>query len=251
MNLDPESLLNAINKHEAIFDPTNDSRLALAALPHTQRHEYLIDSVTNDFLSALANVPNDKWTDALCLVSFRTFGKKKTHPRILVEAGGEKNPSKVMLVNKALIKWMAVMRKKASPKDKMCQWYQPSTQNQRLRTFLGSCNKQYDWRYEINDFNFTGGLKGFMDKLYRKIFKEFGKGGYAKKDTAKRLDEAQQELIDLSKFDENDPRRHQMKILFGCGIYYGFRGSNEHIFLEIANITHGTFSSKHPFAGCD
>ena len=90
-----------------------------------------------------------------------------------------------------------------------------------------------------------------MDKLYRKRFKEFGKGGYAKKDAAKRLDEAQQELIDLSKFDEKDPRQHQMKILFGCGIYYGFRGSNEHVFLEIANITHMTFFSKHPFAGCD
>ena len=73
--------------------------------------------------------------------------------------------------------------------------------------------------------------------------------GYGKLDTSKRLDENEKELIDLSCFDENDPRQHQMKILFGCGIYFGFRGKNEHVFLEIHNFTHGTFPSTHPFSG--
>ena len=75
--------------------------------------------------------------------------------------------------------------------------------------------------------------------------------GYAKKDQSKRLDESDQEKIDLSKFDEQDPRQHQMKLLFGCGIHFGFRGSKEHVFLETSNMTHGTFTSGHPFAGCD
>ena len=75
--------------------------------------------------------------------------------------------------------------------------------------------------------------------------------GYAKKDQSKRLDESDQEKIDLAKFDEQDPRQHQMKLLFGCGIHFGFRGSKEHVFLETSNITHGTFPSGHPFAGCD
>lgn len=171
INLNPESLLEAINKHEAIFAPTDDSRLALAALPHTQQHEYLIDAVTNDFLLCLANVPNSKWTEALKPVKFKTFGKKVRHPKILVDIGGEKTPTKVMIANKALIDWMASMKKK-SPGSK-CIWYQPSTQNQRLRTFLGSCNKRYGWTLEIGDFNFKGGLKGFVDKLYAKRFKEF------------------------------------------------------------------------------
>ena len=111
INLNPESLLEAINKHEAIFAPTDDSRLALAALPHTQQHEYLIDTVTNDFLLCLANVPNSKWTEALKPVKFKTFGKKVRHPKILVDIGGEKTPTKVMIANKALIDWMASMKK--------------------------------------------------------------------------------------------------------------------------------------------
>ena len=72
---------------------------------------------------------------------------------------------------------------------------------------------------------------------------------YGKLDTSKRLDENEKELIDLSCFDENDPRQHQMKLLFGCGIYFCFQEKNEHVFLEIHNFTHGTFPSTHPFSG--
>ena len=42
-----------------------------------------------------------------------------------------------------------------------------------------------------------------------------------------------------------------MKLLFGCGIHFGFRGSNEHVNLETSNMTHGSFPSEHPFSGCD
>ena len=130
INLNLESLLEAINKHKAIFAPTDDSRLALAALPHTQQHEYLIDAVTNNILLCLANVPNSKWTEALKPVKFKTFGKTVSHPKILVDIGGEKKTTKVMIANKALIDWMALMEKK-SPVSKSI-WYEPSTQNQRL-----------------------------------------------------------------------------------------------------------------------
>ena len=73
--------------------------------------------------------------------------------------------------------------------------------------------------------------------------------GYGKLDASKRLDETEKEKIDLSCFDEKDARQHQMKLLFGCGIYFGFRGKDEHVFLETNNITHGTFPSNHPFSG--
>ena len=116
---------------------------------------------------------------------------------------------------------------------------------------MGSCHKRYNWRYEISDFTFRGGLKGFLDTLYSQRFVEFGKVGYAKKDENKRLDQSEQEMIDLSKFNESDARQHQMKLLFGCGIYFGFRGSTEHVTLEVSNMTHGSFPSTHPFSGCD
>ena len=63
------------------------------------------------------------------------------------------------------------------------------------------------------------------------------------------MDEASVEKIDLSKFDESDPRQHMMKILFGCGIYFGFRGNSEHVFLEVSNFTHGEFPQRHLFYG--
>lgn len=66
------------------------------------------------------------------------------------------------------------MRKKSkNPPD--FPWYQPSTQNQRLRTLLGSTSKTYGWQYDVADFSFKGGLKGFLDKLYKKRYIEFGK----------------------------------------------------------------------------
>ena len=66
------------------------------------------------------------------------------------------------------------MRKKSTKNDR-CPWYQPSTQNQRLRTLLGSLSKKYDWKVDIGDFSFLGGLKGFLDKLYTKRFSEYRK----------------------------------------------------------------------------
>jgi hypothetical protein len=32
------------------------------------------------------------------------------------------------------------------------------------------------------------------------------------------------EKIDLSKFNEDDPNQHMMKVMFGCGVYCMFRG---------------------------
>ena len=73
--------------------------------------------------------------------------------------------------------------------------------------------------------------------------------GYGKLDATKRLDVSEKGKIDLSRFDENIPRQHQMKILFGCGISFGFPGKNKHVFLETNNFTHGTFAPTHPFSG--
>ena len=170
-----DSLLNGVTQHELDHKRNNDSVLATSALPHTKKHQYLIDKVTNDFLSALANVPGDKWSPALVPVQYKSVNGKKKAPKILVSIGGKKTPAKVALANKALIDWMSTMRKKGGGK---CIWYQPSTQNQRLRTLLGSCAKRFGWEVKIEDFCFENGLKGFLDALYAKRYKEFGKVRY-------------------------------------------------------------------------
>ena len=49
-------MLAAITVHEANFKPTDDSLLASHALPHSIRHQYLIDAVTQDFMTALLGI---------------------------------------------------------------------------------------------------------------------------------------------------------------------------------------------------
>ena len=73
--------------------------------------------------------------------------------------------------------------------------------------------------------------------------------GYAQKDPHKRVSEEDRGKIDISKFDENDPSQHQMKILFGSGTKFGLRGNSEHTFMEVCNITHGEFPEGHPYEG--
>ena len=163
-----------MNEHEANNIPKNDTLLASGSLPHSRRHQWLIDDTTNDFLKCLGEVPNEKWTASLVPVPFGRPGGKKLAPKLLVELGGVTNPTKIMLANKALIDWLGVMKKKSKNPGK-CPWYQPSTQNQRLRTLVGHLSKQYDWRMDISNFSFPGGLKGFLDKLYAKRLSEFGK----------------------------------------------------------------------------
>ena len=73
---------------------------------------------------------------------------------------------------------MAIIKKKnskANSSNGKFVWYQPSTQNQRLRTFLSSTCKEFDWRYEMSDFIFKGGVKAFLDILYSNRLSLHGK----------------------------------------------------------------------------
>ena len=50
------------------------------------------------------------------------------------------------------------------------------------------------------------------------------------------------EKIDLSLFDESVLREHQMKVLFGSGLYACFRGSQEHAMFSTSQLEFGTYS---------
>ena len=50
-------MLASITEHKEKFKPSDNSLLATHALPHSIQHQYLIDAVTQDFLTALHNVP--------------------------------------------------------------------------------------------------------------------------------------------------------------------------------------------------
>ena len=60
------------------------------------------------------------------------------------------------------------------------------------------------------------------------------------------LDARETEKIVLSRFNEADPRQHQMKLLFGFGMYAAFRGIREHVNLSPSHIVQGQFPLQHP-----
>ena len=52
--------------------------------------------------------------------------------------------------------------------------------------------------------------------------------------------------MDLSKFSEEDPYLHLIKLLFASGLQGGFRGNTEHANLEVHHINRGTYPPGHP-----
>ena len=179
---DLHTLLDNVKEFNNLNPPNNDSVLALNALPHTKAHESRINQVLDNYVNCLACYKN-KWANLLTLERFDGPGNIVKAPKILIAIGGEKSNTKTQLANLSLIDWMAITKKKSmKPRNdggklKMSgtPYYQPSTQNQRLRTFFGTAQRVFNWQYQLSDFNFNSGLTGFIDKLYTKRKKEFRK----------------------------------------------------------------------------
>ena len=175
------TLLDDVKEFNQINPPNNDSVLAIDALPHTKAHESRINQVLDDYVNCLLCYKN-KWEKLLTLERFDGPGNYVRAPKILIAIGGDKSNTKTQLANLSLIDWMAITKKKKANSDegsklKMSRnpYYQPSTQNQRLRTFFGTVQRIFNWQYQLSDFDFNSGLTGFINKLYIKREKEFGK----------------------------------------------------------------------------
>ena len=65
-------------------------------------------------------------------------GEKVMVPAIFIELGGKRTPEKLQIANKAMVKWMRILKKIKITKNNRFTWYQPVTQNQMLRTFIWS-----------------------------------------------------------------------------------------------------------------
>ena len=57
--------------------------------------------------------------------------------------------------------------------------------------------------------------------------------------------------LNLDVFDENDLMEIIIKVMVVVGLYFGFRGSREHVMIERRNIEKGFFLAGHPLAGKD
>ena len=201
-----------------------------------------------DLANCLRLYPGGQWNNYLNPTEVRVpNGGKCIVPVFIPALSGEKTAVKIALANKILIAHNAMTKKKG--KNHKFPWYQPNTQSQRLCTLFGVLRKKFMWKIDLSDFREEKMLLPFIEKLYEKRYKKFKSVGYAMENKKRRLTLMNRNKIDLSIFDESDPCQHQMKILFGCGAHFGFRGSAEHTFLELRHIRKGVFEEGHPWAG--
>ena len=146
------------------------------ANPHSDKHERHCQVIMDDFLKVLIEHGNNAFSDLLKEVPFEGPDGVTSHaPNLFVALGGQKTGQKLQLCNKALVVWMKYTKKKRkAPKDKYI-WYQPVSQNQRLRTFIAAMQNRFGWQIKLDDLNFKGGVLPEVQRLYEKRYKEFGK----------------------------------------------------------------------------
>ena len=101
--------------------------------------------------------------------------------RAFVAISGIKTPAKKSISNKMFCDWQMYYKmvrptvaKNAAGVEKICWWYQPSTQNMEFRTTLAKFKKDYGFCYSMADFQgYKGCLGGVMQDLYEVRKKEF------------------------------------------------------------------------------
>ena len=104
-----------------------------------------------------------------------TQQEKVMVPAIFIELGGKRTPEKLQIANKAMVKWMRILKKIKLTRNDKFTWYQPVTQNQMLRTFIGHMSKTFFWPFDLDDFNFPGGVNAELKKMYEERYKLYGK----------------------------------------------------------------------------
>jgi hypothetical protein len=159
------------------YEEGTDTEMAMTCLPSTKKHYDLSVTVMDDFISCLWTAPNGKWARLLSPVAnpFRLDSNSPTEiPAIFLMCSGEITLAKVKLANLALIEWQGRTQKKGENKEEKFRWYQPGTQNQRMRTFFGTMKQRFDWRFNFDSFTFVGGVTSFVKALYAKRLSEFG-----------------------------------------------------------------------------
>ena len=189
-----------------------------------------------------------KWEDLLKEEEYQLVdGTKKMVPKILTLCSGPVNNQKIGIANYFLIDYNARVKKQA--RNELCPWLEPVTQNVRNRIILAELRETYNWQMTLENFKGKGLLLSYLESLYSKRTKLYASASYGVKEKKRRLDEWEAKKLDLSKFDENSPDQHLIKLLFACGLQGGFRGNTEHANLEVHHITRGSYPPNHPLEG--
>ena len=241
--------LAAIQATNKLLPSTDAEQLSLSNIPpkaYTRQKEEVLD----DFLQCLSIAPKNQWNNLLrSTVMLLPNGETSQVPYIIVLCSGYKTAMKLAIACMALIHWNTVTKKKRLSKNDKIPWYQPVTQSQRIRAFFGLMNKKYLWQMTLEDFEGEKMLGPFLENLYAVRYNKYKSMGYGQPKNQRRLTLNNRGKISLAIFDESDPQQHLMKVLFGCGAMFGFRGSAEHTYLELSHIRKGTFPPGHPWEG--
>ena len=249
ISLDLATELKALKSYVKHHQKPGDQDLAQIATGCSKSYSTLKDEVIEDSVRC-AHLFEGKWTKFLEPVPFKCKnGDTVTVPKIISVCSGNKTKEKIELANQFMIDWQSKTRKKG--KNNKCPFYQPCTQSQRLRTFIGTMSKKFFWDMKLEDFTEDKMLVPFMEKLFEQRRKKFKLVGYARPNSSRRLSLNDRKKISLAMFDESDARQHQMKILFGCGAKWGFRGQKEHWKLEVMDVIKGEFPEGHPYQGTE
>ena len=97
-------------------------------------------------------------------------------PLAFTEVAGTKTPLKLQLANAMLVDWQLNDKKSTSESKNFsgCPYYQPSTNNSRIRSFFGFMSKYHDWKFTTGCFvNFEGCLSGVISTIYEQRRIEF------------------------------------------------------------------------------
>ena len=164
-----------------------------------------------------------------------------------------------------------------SDKDSGCPYSQVLSLNSNRRAFFTGLKNFHLWEMGSEDFwGFPGAMHGNMKADYDKRIKKWVS-------TVKLFNQKQlctfnskQELtlfflnqqpehyavkkknivlpsdvkkVKLSILDESDPIQHIQKVMTGCGIYFAFRGRDEHSYLRQSDAYRGYFEPEHACAG--
>ncbi len=83
-------------------------------------------------------------------------------------------------------------------------------------------------------------------KINKLFFVVVVQPSYGVKNAACHLSSAEVEKVkELSKFNEDDPIQHMVKVMFGCGLYAGFRGNAEHTHFNMSMLHFGEYPKNH------
>ena len=172
--LDPEVLMDSIKNHSP---SQKNSELGIiltevedCSPEHTKHREKMVTS----FLNFLLQHP--KYEGYMDFVDVQGLHMPRLWASVMREPEGTpetKTRSKSVLANSMLVDFAVSLVMKKPGKDG-CPFYQPSSQNQMMRTLLAAMHDDYMWDYTMEkSFNFKGGVQKVLNELYQVRMKKY------------------------------------------------------------------------------